>query len=126
MNGFQYTYLFDDLATAGIYLAPRGIHLAVDAPPGLLTAERLDVIRQHKAELLEALRLEGPCDNCGSLGFKDRPIHQGRSVRRDCDKCGKTWGFPVWAGTQSTPSYASFASVPDASNAAPLTDDQHA
>jgi hypothetical protein len=36
------------------------------------------------------------CDSCGSKAFRDVAIHSGRSTRRDCAKCNRTMGFPVW------------------------------
>lgn len=38
------------------------------------------------------------CDRCGSTGFRDVPIHAGESIRRDCARCGRLIGFPVWYG----------------------------
>ena len=41
----------------------------------------------------------GPrCDRCGAAAFVEVPTHGGASVRRDCGRCGRTWGFPVWRG----------------------------
>ncbi|QDV77055.1 hypothetical protein [Botrimarina mediterranea] len=41
----------------------------------------------------------GPrCDRCGGVEFVEVPTHGGASVRRDCGRCGRTWGFPVWRG----------------------------
>jgi hypothetical protein len=98
MNATQCTLdLLGPLHAAGVRFSLRGIHLAVDAPPGVLTADHISLIREHREELLDAMRLQGPCDSCGSTCFRDKPIHSGRSMRRDCAACGKTWGFPVWA-----------------------------
>ena len=38
------------------------------------------------------------CRKCGSTEFRDVPIHDGRSVRRDCAKCGRFLAFPLWHG----------------------------
>ena len=38
------------------------------------------------------------CDRCGSSGFRDVPIHDGQSVRRDCARCHRFLGWPVWYG----------------------------
>ncbi len=38
------------------------------------------------------------CRNCGSTEFADIPIHNGRSVRRDCANCKRFIDFPVWYG----------------------------
>lgn len=35
---------------------------------------------------------------CGSIRWKDTPIHNGRSIRRNCQQCGRWLGFPVWYG----------------------------
>ena len=37
------------------------------------------------------------CSTCGCVRFVDVKIHgDGRSVRRDCWRCGHTIGFPIW------------------------------
>jgi len=36
------------------------------------------------------------CDRCDSLDYRDTPIHGGRSIRRDCVKCGRFISFPKW------------------------------
>jgi integrase len=38
------------------------------------------------------------CDRCGSEKFIDHVIHHGASMRRDCEYCGRTLGFPRWHG----------------------------
>jgi len=35
---------------------------------------------------------------CGSTTWRDVPIHDGRSVRRDCGRCGRFIDFPIWYG----------------------------
>jgi hypothetical protein len=35
---------------------------------------------------------------CGSAETADVPIHDGKSVRRDCVKYGRFVDFPVWYG----------------------------
>ena len=41
----------------------------------------------------------GPrCDRCGAAEFVEVSTHNGASIRRDCGRCGRTWGFPVWRG----------------------------
>jgi hypothetical protein len=39
----------------------------------------------------------GICPRCGSDHFKDVPIHGGKSIRRDCAKCGKFLTFSRWS-----------------------------
>jgi tubulysin polyketide synthase-like protein len=43
-----------------------------------------------------AIHIPGICDRCGSDEIKDYPIHDGRSLRRDCSQCGKFIEFPKW------------------------------
>ena len=38
------------------------------------------------------------CPRCGCTTCQDVPIHDGRSTRRDCARCGRAVGFPVWQG----------------------------
>lgn len=35
---------------------------------------------------------------CGSTTWRDVPIHDGQSVRRDCGRCGRFIDFPIWYG----------------------------
>jgi len=39
-----------------------------------------------------------PVCRCGSITWRDVPIHGGRSTRRDCARCGRFISFPVWYG----------------------------
>lgn len=41
------------------------------------------------------------CDRCGSVEFVEVAIHGGASLRRDCARCRRTWGFPAWYGKGS-------------------------
>jgi TubC N-terminal docking domain len=38
---------------------------------------------------------------CGSTTWRDVPIHNGQSVRRDCGRCGRFVNFPIWHGTNT-------------------------
>ena len=38
------------------------------------------------------------CPRCACTTWQDVPIHHGRSTRRDCARCGRAVGFPVWHG----------------------------
>ena len=42
------------------------------------------------------IRTPGVCDRCGSDQYTDILIHNGRSIRRDCSKCGRFLDFPRW------------------------------
>lgn len=45
----------------------------------------------------EALPSKAVCP-CGSTSWLDAPIHNGRTIRRNCARCGRFLGFPVWYG----------------------------
>ncbi|MCH8859229.1 MAG: hypothetical protein IID54_06585, partial [Proteobacteria bacterium] len=47
--------LIDEFADAGIRLSAENGRLAFEGPREMLTPERIDELRQHKAELLAAL-----------------------------------------------------------------------
>jgi len=38
------------------------------------------------------------CGRCHSTEYRDTPIHNGQSVRRDCAECGRFIDFPQWYG----------------------------
>ncbi len=38
------------------------------------------------------------CLRCHSRAFHEIPIHDGRSIRRDCASCGRFVAFSVWYG----------------------------
>jgi len=42
------------------------------------------------------------CQNCGHPEYRDIEIHDGQSIRRDCERCGRTFGFPLWFGSWRT------------------------
>ena len=91
--------------------------LAIDAPKDALTPDRIRRLKAHKAELLALLRppvnpstapvekeedasvtSAKPLCRCGSAIWRDVPIHNGQSIRRDCGRCGRFLDFPVWHG----------------------------
>lgn len=75
--------------------------LEVDATPDALTEPLLERLRRSKSELLtwlQKLETTTPCHRCGATTWSDTPIHGGRSVRRDCARCGRFVDFPVWYG----------------------------
>lgn len=37
---------------------------------------------------------------CGSITWRDVPIHNGQSVRRDCGRCGRFSDFAIWYGKE--------------------------
>jgi hypothetical protein len=91
--------LLRDLADTGVSLTVRGIRLLL-APADALASGLAASVREHKAALVQWARLNSPCEVCGSGDIIDTPIHQGRSVRRDCARCNRTLGFTVWNPTQ--------------------------
>lgn len=103
----------------------RGVRLAVadaggleiDAPEDALTPDLLDRLKAHKADVLAMLQpapdaapslpvvtRDAPAKptkavcRCGSTTWRDVPIHDGQSVRRDCGQCGRFLDFTVWHG----------------------------
>lgn len=44
-----------------------------------------------------------PVCRCGSTSWRDVPIHDGQSMRRDCGLCGRFLDFPIWHGTDAVP-----------------------
>ena len=38
---------------------------------------------------------------CGSTAYLDSPIHGGQSIRRDCARCDRFIGFPIWYGNDT-------------------------
>lgn len=91
--------------------------LTIDAPQDALAPELLARLKAHKAELLAMLqpppdaaaalpvatrnapaKPTAPVCRCGSTTWRDVPIHNGQSVRRDCAGCRRFIGFPVWYG----------------------------
>ena len=105
-----------DLDRRGIRLEAQGDRLRYH-PRSALTPELLARLKAHKADLLAMLRPAtkaasarpaatwdapatptAPVCRCGSTTWRDVPIHDGQSVRRDCAGCRRFLNFPVWHG----------------------------
>ncbi len=115
--------LLSDCDTQGIRLLPAGeSDLTIDAPPDALTPDLLKRLKTHKSELLATLRpkpnvvrdratkrtsdgivMSRRACRCGSWEARDVLIHDGKSVRRDCARCGRFLEFPVWYGKDTLP-----------------------
>jgi hypothetical protein len=92
--------------------------LTIDAPRDVLTCDLLRRLKAQKRELLKRLRQPSYFDvddaphpaptvktpatktvcRCGSTVWRDVPIHNGRSIRRDCGRCRRFIEFLVWYG----------------------------
>ncbi len=73
--------------------------LLVDCPADIADAALLDEIREYKPEILKRLRHEirdKVCEHCGTSDSVAVPIHEGRSTRLDCARCGRFLRFSVW------------------------------
>jgi hypothetical protein len=84
--------------------------LSIDAPQDALKPELLQQLVANKVNLLEhlaaeQLRTEIPTSatgsaiaicRCGSTTWHDVPIHDGRSTRRHCARCGRFIDFSRW------------------------------
>lgn len=114
--------LFRECEKRGIELRPTNDGcVAINGPKSDLTPELLEVLRTRKPEILLVLHAELELDQvrapaarqefaakprrpantacrCGSTEWKDTPIHDGQSIRRDCRRCGRFLGFPQWYG----------------------------
>jgi hypothetical protein len=103
-----------DLGRLGIRFEADGERLRY-FPRSALPPDRLNLLKKHKAELLATLRptpdlahsaptCEAPAQSskavcrCGSTTWRDVPIHDGQSIRRDCGRCGRFLDFSVWHG----------------------------
>jgi hypothetical protein len=114
------TVLLAECDAQGVRLfVADGGGLTIDAPQDALTPDLLDKLKAHKGELLTLLlRASGfdvdsapdaepapvaderatPACRCGSTTWRDVPIHDGQSIRRDCGRCGRFINFPIWYG----------------------------
>jgi len=52
---------------------------------------------EHKDAVVEVLTARR-CRRCRSSDYIDFPIHGGRSIRRDCARCGFLIDLPQWYG----------------------------
>ena len=120
MTGVPYLLadLLADCEANRIRLIPTGGGgLTIDAPQGALTPALVTRLKAHKAELLALLRPAPdaaptppvatsdapskptePVCRCESTTWRDVPIHDGRSIRRDCARCGRFIDFSIWYG----------------------------
>jgi len=81
-------------------------HYRPDGAPWWLFGEELTAWRQSRDTLAPCgphagqSRPAGRCSGCGGTEHRDIPIHDGRSVRRDCARCGRLFNppWPVWYG----------------------------
>ena len=56
----------------------------------------------HVAQPITELPAAGRVCRCGSVEWRDVPIHNGESTRRDCARCERFISFPVWHGRDLT------------------------
>ena len=108
--------LLSELTRLGIEVVASGDRLRY-RPRSAVAPDLAAKLKMHKPELLALLRpppevapilaqsgtdapgpLRKPVCRCGSTRWRDVPIHNGKSVRRDCGKCGRFIEFPVWYG----------------------------
>lgn len=118
--------LLADVAQRGITLQADGGKLRF-YPRDAVGPELLELLARHKVELLAILTGDsGDSDEtqnepatagvvspsiaeskpawrcrCGSTTWRDFPIHNGLSTRRDCARCRRFLAFPVWYGQPS-------------------------
>lgn len=83
-------------------------------PPWLATASPAPPKAARQPEPIEpqaprptpppVAQTDKPVCRCGSYTYRDTPIHEGRSTRRDCAECGRFLAFVVWYGRLLYPS----------------------
>jgi hypothetical protein len=112
--------ILHELARLGVRIENDGeAPLRIVAPKGRLTDSLKAAIRKNLQELHRELSKpaqaivvhslanqepDGPkCTRCGSTDRVEVPIHAGRSIRRDCGKCGFPCGHSVWYGKPVPP-----------------------
>jgi len=111
--------LLMDLGRLGIRLEADGERLRYH-PRSALTPDLMVRLKAHKPALLAMLRptpaagpalpvatrdatvkSAKPVCRCGSRTWRDVPVRGGKSVRRDCGRCGRFLDFPVWYGNDT-------------------------
>jgi hypothetical protein len=110
--------LFTACDAFGIVLEPTADgHLVIEGPRNVLTPQVCNILKAHKHGILLVLLAERELNDraataqtrtvqvglppnvicrCGSTAWKDVPIHDGQSIRRDCARCRRFVCFPVW------------------------------
>jgi hypothetical protein len=90
--------LLAELTRLGVTVGVQGDRLWFE-PKSALGPDLVARLRQHKILLMAIVGSALPqCDRCRSKEFVDVPIHGGRSLRRDCARCGQFLDFPLWYG----------------------------
>ena len=113
--------LMADCEARDIRLSPDSEDgLTIDAPKDALTPDLIQRLKSHKGDLLAMLRpwpnvtqipdtssngtttdkaaaTKAVC-RCGSTDWRDVPIHDGQSIRRECGRCRRFIDFSVWYG----------------------------
>ena len=86
-------------------LLERGNHGATDCELYELLGKNRDTVRPRRCEYRDrGLTISTSIDRCrcGSTEFVDVILehspHNGKSIRRDCRRCGHLHSFPVWYG----------------------------
>ncbi len=82
--------LIDDLTRKGVHLSVKGDRLVVDAPKRMLTDEVIGVLRDHKPEILAALRATPPWEpsaTCKGRLFWADAREPPDNARWRCDRC---------------------------------------
>ena len=108
--------LLADCDAHGIRLLVAGDGgLTIDAPQDTLKPKLMGRLKAHKAALLTLLQptpevvkpdpkgsIPAKADKCvcrcGSTTYRDVPIHDRQSIRRDCGRCGRFLKFRFWYG----------------------------
>jgi TubC N-terminal docking domain len=73
-----------ELEARGIRLVVRGDLLSLRGPENLLRQELTERLREHKPAILEAIRHQPACCECGALLLEPSTWWGGEPCHRDC------------------------------------------
>jgi hypothetical protein len=76
--------LLRELETRGIRVVVRGDRLSLRGPESLLRQEVTDRLREHKPAIIEAVRHQPACCECGAVIVEPTAWWGGEPCHRDC------------------------------------------
>ena len=106
--------LIAELQRQGVTLEVVGDRLRY-SPVDAVTSRQLDELRRLKGAVVSKITARDfsvgrtSCPHCRRGQFRDIPVHAGRSIRRDCARCGRFIVFPVWYGKKTLVDDLNFA-----------------
>lgn len=103
--------LVADLTARGVTIVATSGRLRFH-PMSLITSDDLHQLQLNKQAILNYVQSDenermnpfaritpsSRCDLCSSPEFLEVSIHDGESLRRECARCGRFMGWPLWYG----------------------------